>query len=119
MLGGGLGILPIEPPIVFILFAPEKLGAREEELIGAEFFCSGAGAGAGGGARGALPLKLGGGAGAPGRAKGDTLAMEASLLGATGLPLNPDGGAGLEGLGRPLLGGGGGRVLEREGAGAL
>ena len=40
------------------------------------------------------------------------------------LALNPDGGAGLEGLGTlgsPLLGGGGGRVLttEGEGAGAL
>ena len=38
------------------------------------------------------------------------------------LALNPEGGAGLEGLGTlgsPLLGGGGGRVLITEGAGAL
>ena len=44
--------------------------------------------------------------------------MEGSLGGITGgVPLKPEGGAGFEGLGNPLLGGGGGRVLERVGPG--
>lgn len=77
MLGGGVGILPEEPPKLPPL--PAMLGVLLEDPKGGGFvleievFCSG------GGGRGAppicpVPLKFGGRAGAPARANGDVLA---------------------------------------------
>ena len=116
MLGGGLGIFPpLKPlPMCVGLVAPDpKFGARCCELTGGtDVFTPGA----------AFVLKLGGAGGAPARPKGDALTpMEfpTGAAGLGGLALNPEGGAGRDGIPAEILLGGGPRAFDENGAGVL